>query len=179
MALLFGTTGCGLRLQGGPTPSPTLAAPGADELARARAEAQAQRLLALVSAVRRQRPDLSSELALVAADHRAHAAALRAPEAGRAAPTSAAARTPEAAGTTAAAGTPGSTHTKGAPPSVPAVSARTALVTLLGAERVGQASALGDLQVVGPSTARLLASVAAALQVHVDLLSGLQSRRRP
>gem|GEM_PF-5774639 len=145
-AVLAGTTGCGLRLESGPVPAPTPEPPTVDELARERAAAQADRLLALVAAVRRTRPDIARELDLVAADHRAHAAALR----------------PSPATSTV--------------PAPPPTAVPTAVPTLVSAERAAVRAVLGDLPAVSPSTARLLASVAAALQVHVDLLDAVVTR---
>ena len=140
-AVVAATTGCGLRLESGPAPAPTPEPPTVDELARERAAAQADRLLALVAAVRRTRPDIARELAQVAADHRAHAAALRP------SPT---------------------TSTVLEPP-------LTAVPTLVAAERAAVSAVLADLAAESPSTARLLASVVAALQVHVDLLSAVST----
>ena len=144
-AVAAGTTGCGLRLESGPAPAPTPEPPTADELARARAEVQTARLLALVAGVRRTRPDIARELDQVAADHRAHAAALR----------------PSPTAPTAAA---------------PPPTAVAALPALIAAEQAAARTALADLTAVGPTTARLLASVGAALLVHVDLLGAVATR---
>lgn len=145
-AVVVGTTGCGLRLESGPAPTPTPVPPTVDELARERAAGWADRLLALVAAVRRTRPDLAGELAQVAANHRAHAAALR------------------------------PTPTASTSATVTAAPAPTAVPTLVAAERAAVSAVLADLVTVSPSTARLLASVAAALQVHVDLLGAAPTR---
>ena len=141
-AIVIGTTGCGLRLESGPEPIPPPAPPTVDELARERVAAQADRLLALVAGVRRTRPDLTRELGQVAAGHRAHTAALR----------------------------PGSTPSP-APASLTPTTSLTTLATLLTAERAAVSAVLVELPAVTPSLARLLAGVAAALQVHVELLS--------
>ena len=141
-AIVIGTTGCGLRLESGPAPIPPPAPPTVDELARERVAAQADRLLALVAGVRRTRPDLTRELGQVAAGHRAHTAALR----------------------------PGSTPSP-TPASLTPTTSLTTLATLLTAERAAVSAVLVELPAVTPSLARLLAGVAAALQVHVELLS--------
>lgn len=145
-AIVIGTTGCGLRLESGPAPIPPPAPPTVDELARERVAAQADRLLALVAGVRRTRPDLTRELGQVAAGHRAHTAALR----------------------------PGSTPSptpSPTPASLTPTTSLTTLATLLTAERAAVSAVLVELPAVTPSLARLLAGVAAALQVHVELLS--------
>lgn len=129
-----------------------------DELARERVAARADVLLALVSAVRLARPDTSRQLAVVAADHRAHAAALRpAPVA------------PSQSASAATAPAPNVTPTVTAPK----ITARTAIGVLTAAERAGAVTALADLDAVGPATARLLASVAACRRVHVEVLSAV------
>lgn len=134
-----------------------------DELARERVAARADVLLALVSAVRLARPDTSRQLAVVAADHRAHAAALRpAPVA------------PSQSASAATAPAPNVTPTVTAPKiTAPKVTARTAIGVLTAAERAGAGTALADLEAVGPATARLLASVAACRRVHVEVLSAV------
>ena len=141
-AIVVASSGCGLRLESGPAPIPTPAPPTVDELARERVAAQADHLLALVAGVRRTRPDLTRELGQVAAGHRAHTAALRPGP--------------------AVSPTPASPTPTPSPPTLPA---------LLAAERAAVSAALVELPAVTPSLARLLAGVAAALQVHVELLS--------
>lgn len=142
-AVLSGTTGCRLRLESEPPAAPT-PPPTADELVRDVVAGQANRLLALTASVRGSGPAAQRTLALLAAHHRAHARALRP------VPTS----TPV--------GTPTPTRVPG----------RADLRDLADAERAASGAALTPLAKVSPETARLLASVAAARQVHVDLLAG-------
>ena len=113
---------------------------------------RSEQLLAAVTGARRSRPDVAALLARLAADHRAHRDALRAT-------TAAASATPTATTTTAP--TSSTAPAKGSPDLRP----------LAAAERAASAAAVTDLAVVGPSTARLLASVAASLQTHASLLA--------
>lgn len=160
--MLVGTTGCGLRIDSGPVPSPTPAAPTTDELARERVAAQADQLINLAVAVRRLRPDLAGALAEVVTDHAAHGRALR----------------PVAApGTTTPVPLPTEFTPRILSPSV--LTPATALPALLAAERAAAGTALADLAAVSPMTARLLASVAAARQVHITLLSAAAAKHPP
>lgn len=157
-ALMVSTSaGCSLRLERAgprpaPTPTPTLTP---DDVARARLAATADVLGAAALALQRARPALRAALAVVVADHRAHAVAARPMAAG--------------SGSPATARTPTST-----PPSVTRATPGPTLAALIAAEQAAATAALADLADVGPVTARLLASVAAALQVHVELLRPLR-----
>lgn len=141
------TSGCGLRFETDPLPPAPPAPPTIDELARERAAALAAGLLAFVSAVRRTRPDAARALDAMAADHRAHLAALR----------------------------PASTTP--APP-VLSTPVPPTVLALVRAEQAAARSALADVTPTGATTARLLASVAASLQVHVSLLTAVPEKAR-
>ena len=141
---LLATSGCGLRLETDPPAPLPPAPPTVDELARERAAVRAAQLVGLVAAVRGSRPDAARALVPLDADHRAHLAALRV--------------TPSAPSTPTAAATPGPAAT---------------VTRLLAAERAAAAAALADVAGTGATTARLLASVAASLQVHVRVLRAL------
>jgi hypothetical protein len=129
--------------------------PGPDELARERVAQDADALRALAARAGALLPADRKLLAAVAADHRAHATALR-PASG----TGSSART-------SAGGSP----TSPSPTSPPAVTAATALPALVRAERAAAAAATAELDRVSGDVARLLASVAASRSLHVRMLS--------
>jgi hypothetical protein len=146
--------GCGVRV-GSRTGPATPVPPGADELARERVARDADALLALATRAAALRPADRALLAAVAADHRAHAAALRPAPPGSATPASPAASPPA----------------DGAP-----VTAAGALPTLVRAERAAAAAATAELDRVGGEVARLLASVAASRSLHVALVTARLGR---
>ena len=147
------TASCGLRLETDPPPPAAPLPPTADELARERAATEVAALLGQVDAVRRTRPDAAAPLAVVAAAHRAHLAALRP-----------ARSTPTDIPTSMQTGTP-----TGTPTGKPSASPPT-LAALVAAEQDAAAALLADLASVGSPTARLLASMAAAMRVHAIVL---------
>jgi len=142
--------GCGVRV-GSRTGPATPVPPGADELARERVARDADALLALATRAAALRPADRALLAAVAADHRAHAAALRQAPATSAAPASPA-------------------------PAGPPVTAAGALPALVRAERAAAAAATAELDRVGGEVARLLASVAASRSLHVALVTARLAR---
>jgi hypothetical protein len=142
--------GCGVRV-GSPAGTATPVPPGADELARERVARDADALLALATRAAALRPSDRALLAAVAADHRAHAAALRQAPATSAAPASPA-------------------------PAGPPVTAAGALPALVRAERAAAAAATAELDRVGGEVARLLASVAASRSLHVALVTARLAR---
>lgn len=155
------TASCGLRLETDPPPPAAPLPPTADELARERAATEVAALLGQVDAVRRTRPDAAAPLAVVAAAHRAHLAALRP-----------ARSTPTDIPTSMQTGTPTGTPTDtpaGTPTGKPSASPPT-LAALVAAEQDAAAALLADLASVGSPTARLLASMAAAMRVHAIVL---------
>lgn len=168
-AAVLVSAGCGLRLETPApraTPAPTFT-PGIDQVARARVAAAAEALAREVAALAQARPELQGALSVLLTDHRAHAAAAR----------SGAGATPTPAPTTAATTTPATTRPTATATGTPDVATppgpAVTVARLLEAERSAATAAVGDLAVVGPSTARLLASVAASLQVHVAVLGAL------
>lgn len=172
---LAATTGCGLRIDTGPAPAPAPLPPSPDELARERAAAAADRLLSSTLALRLVRPDVGPQLTRIAAEHRAHAEALR--------PVPAAAASPTATTTSTSAPTgersdprpsPTATGSRSGDPAPDASDP----VRLAAAERTAANAALTELSAVSPAAARLLASVAAARLVHADLLAALPPARR-
>ena len=147
--------GCGLRV-GSPAAPVAPVSAGADELARERVARDADALLALATRAAALRPADRAVLASVAADHRAHAAALR-PPAG-----------------------PASSGPTGPAAATPAITAATALAALARAERTAAAAATAELERVGGDAARLLASVAASRSLHASLLvARLDAGSRP
>ena len=167
------TASCGLRLETDPPPPAAPLPPTADELARERAATEVAALLGQVDAVRRTRPDAAAPLAVVAAAHRAHLAALRpARSTPTDIPTSMQTGTPTDTPTDTPAGTPPDT-----PPDTPAdtptgkpSASPPTLAALVAAEQDAAAALLADLASVGSPTARLLASMAAAMRVHAIVL---------
>jgi hypothetical protein len=141
-------TGCRVRLESDPltTPPP----PTADELARQRAAADADRLLELIDDVRRLRPDAATLLGQVATEHQAHLAALRLPPA-TTTPTPKPATTPSATPT-------------------PPLTKATALAVLARDEKQAADLARADLPDVSADLARLLAAIGASLDCHRDAL---------
>jgi hypothetical protein len=163
-------SGCGVRL-GSPSRLSSPEPPGPDELARQRVAQDADALRALAARAGALLPADRKLLAAVAADHRAHATALRpasaaGPSAGRSAGTS-------AGGSVTSAGFPSPTPrtSPGATTSVTALTAATALPALVRAERAAAAAATAELDRVGGDVARLLASIAASRSLHVRTLS--------
>lgn len=147
-----GADACSVRLgQPATEPSATRAGAGADEPARERAAAAADLLATRARATAAMRPDASLDLTRIAAEHEAHARALRP------APTAATIPTTTANPTTSpAAATP-------APPS--------ALISLAAAERAAASAVEADLPAVSGPAARLLASVLASRLVHAQQLT--------
>ena len=163
------TASCGLRLETDPPPPAAPLPPTADELARERAATEVAALLGQVDAVRRTRPDAAAPLAVVAAAHRAHLAALRpARSTPTDIPTSMQTGTPTGTPTGPPTGPPADTPT-GTPTGKPSASPPT-LAALVAAEQDAAAALLADLASVGSPTARLLASMAAAMRVHAIVL---------
>ncbi len=162
--------GCSLRF-GQPAADPSPSPPGADQLARARAAAQAGTLASSAELVARARPDLGDELAAIVADHRAHAAALLP------APSSATDASPTGGSTTGGLTT--------APPASPTSSApgrsdpKAGLRAQAAAERAAVAAVESDLPRVSGDLARLLASVAASRSAHVATLGVLARTKAP
>ena len=141
-------TGCGVRV-GAPEGPAAPPAPGPDELARERVARDADALRALATRAAALVPAERVLLRSVAADHSAHAAALR----------------PAAAAGSATASAASS------PATSPALTAATALVVLVRAERAAAAAATAELERVSGDVARLLASVAASRALHVSRLA--------
>jgi hypothetical protein len=166
---------CGVRV-GSPSRPAAPPPPGPDELARERVAEDADALRALAARAAALVPADRALLGAIAADHRAHAAALwPAFAAGRSVGTtagSASSSTSGSAPTSAtSAGVPpsdGSPTTRGTP--VP-LTAATALPALLRAERAAAAAATAELDRVSGDVARLLASVAASRSLHVRTLT--------
>lgn len=155
VAALSTVTGCRLRLERDAVTTPPPPTP--DELARARAVADAERLLDLLDDVRRLRPDVTSLLGRVATQHQQHVSALRLPSA----PT-----------------TPTPKPTAAASPSTgPALTAATALPALANAETAAADRTRQDLGDVSGDLARLLSGIAASQDCHAATLT-VQARSR-
>jgi hypothetical protein len=159
--LVLPLTGCDPKVGpvrlGQPGGSPTTPGPDADERARGRAAATADRLAATALATARtpgRRPGDAALLRRVAADHVAHARALR-PPAG-----------PVASGSGSSSPSPSTPSTTSAP--AVAVANPAALAAL---EHRAAAEALADLASVSAGAARLLASVGAGRAVHAAELA--------
>lgn len=153
-----GANACSVRL-GQPATEPSATRAGADEPARERAAAAADLLATRARATAAMRPDASLDLTRIAAEHEAHARALRP------APTAATIPTTTASPTTSpAAATP-------APPS--------ALISLAAAERAAASTVEADLPAVSGPAARLLASVMASRLVHAEQLTARPRARQP
>lgn len=140
-------TGCSLRV-GQPVASrPNV--PTVDDVARERAATLADELARWALAAARTRPALTDRLRTLAADHAAHAAALRIP-----------------------ADTSGrSSTTPSATPSTGTTSGSATLGSLAAAERTAAAALDDDLPHTSPDTARLLASIRASRLMHADRLT--------
>lgn len=136
--------GCSLRI-GQPAAGARTPAPDADELARERAAADADQLGATARSAARVRPADARTLLRIAADHVAHAVALR------------------AVSTVAGAVTPTVTARS--------LTRAEVLPAQAAAERTAIAAIERDLPVVSADVARLLASVAASRAVHADELT--------
>lgn len=148
-------TGCRVRLEG--QTITTAPPPTADELARARAVADAERLLGLLDDVRRLRPDAASLLGQVATEHQQHLTALRLPPA-----------------TT----TPTPKPTASASPSTgPTLTAATALPSLANAETAAADRTRQDLADVSGDLARLLSGIAASNDCHAVALTARAGSR--
>jgi len=166
--------GCGVRV-GSPAGPATPAPAGPDELARERVARDADALLALVTRVAAARPTDRALLRAVAADHRAHAAALRP----SAAPDPSSPVTPGPGSASTGSLSTGGLST-GSPSTGPALTARDALPALARAERAAASAATAELERVSGDVARLLASVAASRSLHVALVTGrLAAGSRP
>lgn len=142
--------GCRLQLEQDAVVTPP--APTADELARRRAAADADRLLELIGDARRLRLDAAAVLGRIATDHQAHLAALVLP---------------------ASVTTPSPKPTAGATASAtatPAMTRASALAVLAAAETSSAARVRDDLQDVSGDLARLLGSIGASLDCHADAL---------
>jgi hypothetical protein len=174
-------TGCGIRV-GSPSARIEPAPPGPDELARERVAKDADALRVLAVRAAALLPADRRLLAAVAADHRAHATALRpAPVPGSSGRTSAGASpavpSPSTSSTSPTSSTPPSAPSATSatsPPasgSTPALTAGTALPALVRAERAAAAAATAELDRVSGDVARLLAAVAASRSLHVRALT--------
>jgi hypothetical protein len=174
-------TGCGIRV-GSPSARTEPAPPGPDELARERVAKDADALRVLAVRAAALLPADRRLLAAVAADHRAHATALRpAPVPGSSGRTSAGASpavpSPSTSSTSPTSSTPPSAPSATSatsPPasgSTPALTAGTALPALVRAERAAAAAATAELDRVSGDVARLLAAVAASRSLHVRALT--------
>lgn len=140
--------GCRVRLEQAPVVTPPPATP--DEIARAKAASETDRLLGLVDDVRRLRPDAAALLGRIATEHQAHLSALRlAP--------STTTPTPKPTITPTSTSTP---LTKG-----------TALAVLGNREKQAAEAVRAQLTSVSAELARLLASVAASCDCHADALT--------
>jgi hypothetical protein len=145
---LTSLTGCGVRV-GAPGRAAESPTPGPGELARERVARDADALRALATRAAALVPADRVLLRSVAADHSAHAAALR----------------PAAAPGSATASATSS------PATSPALTAATALPVLVRGERAAAAAATAELERVSGDIARLLASVAASRALHVSRLA--------
>jgi hypothetical protein len=177
-------TGCGIRV-GSPSARTEPAPPGPDELARERVAKDADALRVLAVRAAALLPADRRLLAAVAADHRAHATALRpAPVPGSSGRTSAGASpavpSPSTSSTSSTSPTsstppsaPSATSATSPPASgsTPALTAGTALPALVRAERAAAAAATAELDRVSGDVARLLAAVAASRSLHVRALT--------
>jgi hypothetical protein len=140
--------GCSEEVPTAVSPQPT---PTADDVAAARARASASRLAASAQDLAASDPDLADLLAAVAADHRAHLAALGA--------------TPSPSPSPSLSASPGP--------------ARADVRRLVSAETAAAQDALDDVRVVTPGLAALLARIAAARATHADLLAARSGLRIP
>jgi len=166
-ALLAGSlSGCDLRL-GQPDGRPVAPAADLDLLARERVADAAVELARAARLTARIAPDAAHQLAEIAADHEAHASALRpVPAAGAG---SATAGSPTARATTSP--TAGSSQ-------APAPTPQAALAQRAAAERSGVVVVEQELTAVSGGLARLLASVAADRALHAETLGALAVRNR-
>jgi hypothetical protein len=155
-------SGCRLRVGSPPHHGPAAPAPSpsssTDDQALTRALAQAQALIAGYAQAAAVRPDLATPLGRLAADHAAHAQALRQLVVS---PSTPATPSPPAGG------------------AVPPVTAVTATSVLSQSERAAAAQAQTDLVAVGGQPARLLASLAACRSAHVAVLARLPQAPLP
>jgi hypothetical protein len=135
------------------TPSPSL-----DDVAVARARADAADLASAAQQLAASRPDLAPLLDAVAADHRAHLAALGEPTPSR---------SPSLPLSTPSPPTPST----GPSPSPPTPSGAVELRTLVARERAGAQAALDAAPPVSGGVAGLLVRIAASRAVHADLLA--------
>ncbi len=130
--------------------------PDPDLRLRTRVATEVRELVSAYAAAAAAFPALEQRLAPLAAEHRAHVAALRGPVAD-----------PATAATTPSA--PGPTSASPPPPVVPTSPAGT-LEWLAGLERTAADRRTRQLLRAGPDLARLLASLAACETTHVRLL---------
>lgn len=158
-ATLSAVSGCQVRLEQEPVVTPPPKTP--DELARERAAAETDRLLALLDDVRQVRPDAAALLGRIATDHQAHLAALLLP------PSS---TTPLPKAT--------ATGTGSATPTDRPLAAAAALGALAARETAATEHLHGELATVSGELARLLSGIAASLACHADALTAFD-RARP
>jgi hypothetical protein len=172
--LLVTVSGCRLRIGSPAHHSSTGVVPvpdSTDHLALDRAAVQAGLLTALYAQAVLVRPDITTSLQPLAADHAAH---LRALEALGAHGDAVAGLPSPSAGATSPTDSPTDSPTETTPSAAPAQLTAAAAISVLGqAERTAVDAAFADLPATGGQVARLLASIAACSSTHLTLLARL------
>jgi hypothetical protein len=176
--LLVTVSGCRLRIGSPAHHSSTGVVPvpdSTDHLALDRAAVQAGLLTALYAQAVLVRPDITTSLQPLAADHAAHLRALEA--LGAHGDAVAGLPSPSAGATSPTASPPDSATdrpTETTPSAAPAQLTAAAAISVLGqAERTAVDAAFADLPATGGQVARLLASIAACSSTHLTLLARL------